>query len=274
MIRVVDGRVGVVVATMLGTWLWCDRAQACEFGEPIPVIEFPAEEATGVPTNPRLWLADHNELQGETLILRTPDGTEIPLVTTKVRGFAWMFLVMTPSEELLPNTRYEVSSCSLGFCGRALRTFTTGDGPDLDPPPLPEEIGRESGIERVVLCGANHGWVDVTVDFDGVLVIDLDIPEFDEQTVTGRPDWLATDADEPIVFGDLGLGLRSPIHGRMGVFDQAGNFSGWVELDPIEVPGCGCTSDPEGAPPRWSWLVLSLIAIARPRRRTPARVIS
>jgi MYXO-CTERM domain-containing protein len=261
----------LLVVTAVATWLWCDRADACEIGIPIPSVEFPAEDETGLPTNPVLWLERDDETPGDTFALRTPDDSHIPLVMTRVFRGGSLFLVLRPREELLPNTSYDITRCSMDSCGSAIRTFITGDGPDLDPPAPPEELGRESGVDRMVLCGGNAHWVEVDVAFDGLLVVDLDDPGFDEHTLSGRLDWLATDDGEPLEFGEFGLGSGSPVHARVGALDRAGNFSGWVELDPIEVGGCGCTSDPDAmSAARWTWLGVLLGAITPRRRRVDA----
>jgi hypothetical protein len=244
-------------------------AQACSLAPPVFAVEAPAEGAEGLPTNPVLWIPFDGQLERDVpapahFLLRAEDGREIELEVEHLGGDG--LRVMTPLEALEPQTRHELWACSETECSAMLRSFTTGDEVDLEPPPLPVEHGRHDEVERRVgPCGGTYRWLELDIDFEGVLVVDLGVPEFDDELRTGRPDVVTTEVGTLVLDDDFTL-TGDDVAARIGSFDAAGNFSGWTELAPLDLPGCGCRS--HGGPGHSALLLLALLA--RRRRRASA----
>lgn len=255
--------VAVLAGLAAVVWPCGQLADACTLAPRQRVVDAPADGATDVPTNAVLWIPFDVSLEGDeptTSRLRSDDGTEVALDVHVVGGLR----VMQPLEPLAPFTRYTVVGCHDGACPIELRAFTTGEGPDLDPPAIPVELGRERDVERIVgFCAGTYRTVAIDLDFEGLLVADLGLPEFDERTRRGQPDVITTEVDHPLVIDESEAPLTDPVAIRVGAFDAAGNFSGWQELDPLEFGGCGCRSGDATPRPAW-WLTFALLL---PRRR-------
>lgn len=262
-------RWGAVLVGLVAVAWPCGRvADACSLAPRSRAIDAPADGATDVPTNAVLWIPFDVSIEGDgptTSRLRIDDGTEIALDVHVVGDLR----VMQPLEPLAPFTRYTVIGCRDGACPLELRAFTTGEGPDLDPPAIPVEFGRELEVDRRVgFCAGTYRSVAIDLDFDGLLVADLGLPEFDERTRRGQPDAITTEIDHPLVIDEDEAPLTEPVAIRVGVFDAAGNFSGWQELDPLDFGGCGCRSGGATPLPAW-WLAFALLRRRRARDAAP-----
>ncbi|MBK8235166.1 MAG: hypothetical protein IPK74_06405 [Deltaproteobacteria bacterium] len=258
-----SGWLAVLVGLAAVAWPCGQVADACSLAPRVRAVDAPADGATDVPTNAVLWIPFDVSLEGDeptTSRLRSDDGVEVALDVHVVAGVR----VMQPLSPLGPLTRYTVIGCRDGACPFELRAFTTGAGPDLDPPAIPVELGRELDVERIVgFCAGTYRSVAIDLEFDGLLVADLGLPEFDERSRRGQPDAITTEIDHPLVVDEVEA-PSTEVAIRVGVFDAAGNFSGWQELDPLEFGGCSCRGGDPTAPPLWC-LAFTLLRRRRSR---------
>jgi hypothetical protein len=230
------------LASLFSVWLVAPAASADVPGCEAEAVAAPADGATDVPLNTRIW---GGSPRGR-IHLTGPDGEVeaeqryFPLAGPA--GSARALPVLVPSELLLPQTQYRVEDEARPAL---VRHFTTGGATDAEAPALPELLS----VERTV-------GIRVELAFDGILVAagdplgtfesleDLLKPEgfadgyfgFDESEplftlLTQRPTLeLATrECADPLL--ERGLAVH------FAAFDASGNFSGWsalVEVDPPE----------------------------------------
>ena len=228
----------------------------------------PRHEARLVPTNTRFWIARTSFIWTGSgpppeLVLVGSDGTEPEVVESRIDlADTQELVVLTPREPLLPETVYQLWECHGATCSTLLTEITTGAGPDEEPPSQPVERSREGGLH----------FVNLTVDFDGILVASLGEPAVDLEHLAGTAQLVS---DDPALEYTLGRSegacvdnwpgsIETPQELRYGAFDLAGNFSGWAEAEPLALDGCGCTT---GRPAPAGLLALLLAAFVRRRPR-------
>lgn len=252
----------IAAATVMIPW---QIAEACSPAFDTPEVTFPVDGSIGVPTNVVLWATRTFglvETPRERVVFVADGGT---VIESELRELAGGLLVARPLVELAPNTRYTARACTTSECPVDLQRFTTGSGPSAEPPELPIEHGRDLDTGRAP-CGGRFRSIALDIEFDGVLVLDLGLPQLDEGTLDGDLDLATTQNDEHVVIDRDSISVtRDHVEARMGVFDEAGSFSGWVELEPLDFTGCGCTSSRGTGGAALSWLSL-LLAVARRRR--------
>lgn len=244
-----------------------DVARACSCGIGLDLL-WPAMGTQGVPTNTRLWVSEIAS-NGRELRLRVVDDVEELLYSTSViRTAEGSLEVFRPYSPLAPNTRYELVGCYDDDC-EVITRFTTGDGPDLDPPPLPVETSRDGGADRRgrTSCGES-AWARVEFTAEGLVVMQLDEGTLDPELLFGETSIATLEDAVTVGRGACYVGWPDWNHDaatlRYGAFDLAGNFSGWTEPDTLTLDGCGCRSDTSGAP---SLALLAVVAVTLRRRR-------
>lgn len=259
-------RLAVAAALVLSAIPW-HSARACSIAFSQPEVVLPAEGADDVPTNVMVW-ANLSfgvvETPTERAVFVAADGT---VIEATVRVLADEVLVVRPVADLEPHTQYVVRACTFAECPVELRQFSTGAGPSSEPPDVPVEHGRDLDVDRRVgLCGGVSRTIELDLEFDGVLVVDIGLPQFDEETLQGDVDVLATGDDDALVIDREALSVGSDrLDARMGVFDEAGTFSGWVELERLDFTGCACSSAGERGGAGLGWLCVVLAACRRRR---------
>jgi hypothetical protein len=107
-----------------------------------------------------------------------------------------------------------------------------------------------------------------------LLVLDLGLPELDEVALRGHADILRTDPDEDVLVPLDGVSIDGKrARARMGVFDARAEFSGWVEMAPLDFNGCGCASSRAPGDAMLGWF--AVIVLGRRRRAAAAhRLVS
>ena len=246
-------------------------AAACDCGAPATWdYTVPADGATGVPTNTRVFVPP-SMLPWErgatpSFYWKDAAGTPVPFDVASLCDF----VVLVPRAELAPETSY-----TAGVVGEEYLLFTTGAGPDTVPPPVPQitDVGRGE-VSTGTSCG-NMAYVPVVVRSEAAELILLDLGAaagFDPATMTG-----AVDAIEPggeavyFYIGEPACAAPTAEPGettrvRFAALDGAGNLSAWTDPRRIEVPdyGCGCRSaGADGV----GLLALGLVGLALRRRR-------
>lgn len=219
--------------------------QECPRGSSGGGVSYPPDGATDVPTNTRLWRSHLGqgavpleelrlvEIGGDTIAIESATSIEPRLLGTPVAVF-------TPERELAADTVYQLWWCYADPCDRLVGEFRTGSGP-APPPELPdvEVTGRHS----------ERAWADVALKFEyeGILVIDAGT--FEPETRDGDLFWISN------IFSDLRVvwcgddppfGYESDL--RFGVYNAAGEFSGWSATT-AALPSRGCAvGDTPAAP--------------------------
>lgn len=221
-------------------------------------IVAPVDGAQEVPTNTLVWLDETTaELaEGEgALHLLSVDGDDVPLArTSEIRASTGTLTVWRPERDLLPDSRYVLSTRE--GVNHKLAEFRTRSGPDDAAPVIPD-------VDLLTEI-ADH--ITTTVRFDGLLVVAAGEDDLDAGDRTG--DVLGVGLpDEPI---DL-VAHQSVNSVRVGVYDLAGNFSGFT--DPLKLErekspvSAACTVSDD--PPSALLVILLALGLARPRRARP-----
>lgn len=200
----------------------------CRFGN---LGHAPDDQATSVPTNGRLvdvlqlarnW--DEPDPDDGSVDLVDDGGIIVPLDGDMQANQDQRLLTRTPSAPLKPNTRYRV----LGG-GQPLRSFTTGDGPDHDPPAAPVILGAER--HRTGVRGSRSDQVELVVEGTGedtfIEVTVIDVSSGDTDQAWG---FVPADRDErPVWVGEgvctTSVRLRGAVDLVVRAFDVAGNVS-------------------------------------------------
>jgi MYXO-CTERM domain-containing protein len=261
----------VAIATV---WSASATASACTCGPPPLVLDAPADGAEGVPTNTLVWIEPRSiptDASLDTFVLRSASA-EIAVETSRIQVSFLEILVLDPLEDLEPETKHTVFACIDDACDLLVREFTTGPAADDSPPDVPVEIDRDWGAEGSdvgggISCGKTR-FVEVEVEFEGVLAIELGDVELDPASRSGLVEHLTTERESMLADNCIGNwpdDARDTTTVRYGAFDLAGNFSGFTEPDTIELrDGCGCTTDRR---PGTTMLAVLFAMFARRRRR-------
>ncbi len=237
------------IPCMMAVWFitWVPaRALACScLG---PGITLPAFGATGVPVNTGIWVFSPQDAQLALMVAASGEGVALECVnlghTTRCN----------PTADLLPDTLYRD-----GVTGME---FTTGSTRDDAAPAPPAELDRRyyssNGAVYGDSCSSTNPSGVVVLTLRGgepILVVDTSggtdpaapsgpVTELFAPSGLARSNeaWIGTWActnNRPTVPGD-----RFPL--RIGAFDVAGNFSGWVPLKegaiPYAPPGCSSST--------------------------------
>lgn len=223
---------------------------------PALTIVAPVDGDDDVPTNTLVWLDETSaEFTDDTSELRLlgPDGDEILVASTsEITTPLGAVTVWQPERELLPDARYVLWQCSQTACERQLGEFRTRSGPADAKPPVPTETRLVEAADLIT----------TDADYHGLLVVAAGPDDLDADERTG--DILSVGLPgEPIAF-HAHQSINS-VH--LGVYDLAGNFSGFTdplalerEKSPVSA-ACAVHDDPP-----MSLLTLVLL-LALPRRR-------
>ncbi|MEO8184142.1 MAG: hypothetical protein ABI895_35430 [Deltaproteobacteria bacterium] len=215
-------------------------------------VQAPANGATDVPTNARLW-----GYGGKPTRLLGPSGPVpldrrfLPIVSSDGPRLP----MLVPERELGPHASYTIEVDHGGDFPVERTGFVTASGPaEQSPPPLEllssEAVANESiyGIERYRALEFSHGPILVG-DVDAVLGPLSSIAELEQRVPPNGP--VEIDRSARLLWWarqgtrlDVGIGpcLAWPDQSadqasvRFGAFDLAGNFSGWLELPALELP--------------------------------------
>lgn len=245
-------------------------ARACSCGSDFSVL-WPEMDATAVPLNTRVWVAQPWEFELSEPRLR-PVGVEDSLgfLVSAIDTREGPLTVLTPDMPLAPDTAYELVDCLEGICDRVVARFTTGAAADGEAPSLPSETDRDGGADPRGLssCGKSK-WASVELSAEGLLVMEIGGGSLDPATLSGGTTIATLDPSITVGVGACYTGWpdadERALPVRYGVFDVAGNFSGWTAPDTLTLgSGCNCRSDAPATP---SLFALAMVGLALRRRR-------
>lgn len=256
-----SGNVGAALALGAALAVAPGTAQALSC-EPLNDLGLPPDGAIDVPTDTLLW-GYHTLLgpSGEVV-----DVDERTLLVGSFAGSSEERPVLIPRAPLQPDTEYTVLQQWAFDPRRELRfTFRTGAGPSGAPPSPPRLLSSEAIVGR----GFDVRFTRLQrLEFDGITDHQMgllgDIPDpsaaaeagtldalvsvrqflLDAEASAQEPrqgpvlEWVSEDARVSVGIGDCSgwpRGAAEQQEARFGVFDLAGNFSGWT-LVPLELP--------------------------------------
>jgi MYXO-CTERM domain-containing protein len=251
-------------------------ALGCSCIAPILSWTAPPDGADDLPINTKIWVAHpmrYLEREDHWLCaeLRGPDGGVVKGSCSTIETVDGLGVtVFHPADELEPDTVYTAEIWS------GLWTMETGNWRDVEVPEPPEVVDNE-GISEALYwegtdCGADHGAM-LHAHFDGMLLV-LDVA--DAETLDGEriEGGVATVSVSDHVFAGESNSCRGsswpeavPLASttvQLGVFDIAGNFSGFGDPIDVHVPpsGCRCTHSAGGTGGGVAGLALALLLLA------------
>jgi len=200
-----------------------------------------------VPRNTKIWIGGGPYAWGATrpveqgrVKLRGPTN-EIGLDFASIETEEFVITILLPRAQLDADSTYELLLLdSMGWT--PVLTFDTSDELDSEPPEVPEVT-----VTDVVNNGcANGAEIDIETDGDFV-VLNHTGTTLDPRTLNGDVSVLQP-AHQQVWFGREKsvcgrttweyAKLRSRTDVRAGVFDLAGNFSGWSQPEELGLYGC------------------------------------
>ncbi len=257
----------------------------------------PADGATEVPTNTRIWVGGAHfgddsptveDLESSPpFLLLQDDGTEIELSAGVLSESSLSIAVFTPTAELVAGGVYSLVKEIYNLDSPeptlvSLTTFSVGGAADLEAPALPRELARSSSSSarlpgQMSSCGPTDV-VNISVEETGhLLVAQLgETGDFDTDNLNGVVSDLSPDGVFRLGVGSCRWSWPEAAPGasadaQWGALDLAGNFSGWSEATEIVIPpaGCSCSAQGNSTPAGLAALLaFMLLASAGRRRRT------
>ena len=231
-------------------------AHACSCAIGFTEFVAPAQGASGVPSNTRIWVGVANladaldPASGITLL--DSDGEAVGVTHSEITADLDVLAVYTPDAPLAVGP-YTV----LDTAGSVITSFTVGADSDDEAPASPLEIGREASSDaRGPFPTSSCGYADmvtIEVETDGLFVL-ANVEGADSLDV----DAVAGSASQVAFDGTLRIGKAGCTFSwadaepsatttvRLGTFDLAGNFSGWTEPDAVTLPPAGATGTGSG----------------------------
>lgn len=221
------------------------------------VLVAPPRRAVDVPTDTLIWIDARNaELHaGATVtVLVDEAGQRVGLgesstITTNLGDVT----VLRPLRLLQRDMDYGLWQCDERECLYELTKFHTGMGGAEGRPEVP----------AVTELREAQGGLVVDFEFSGVLVVSRNRVGLDAQALAGEVVMLGLpEQDVPLVLD------RRVVAAKLGVFDLAGNFSGFTPLLDLdrEASGCGAC-DVRGTASGGVLLVIGVVLLGRRRRR-------
>jgi hypothetical protein len=228
-------------------------------------IKAPANGATNVPTNTLIWA--YGRFGGQAAArLAGPGGPVeleerfIPVAISQGEGTTYPLGIV--AQELEPNTEYWIEVDFAEEPNAPVTTdrtsFTTGNGPKLEAPSLPQLISSVAGAGRGWAVGSVNRWLTLELLHDGILIADNatalgSLTSVDDLLLEEKMEfsaialsetsrvirWMTTGSAMHVGVGDCGIWPAAETdvqQGRFGVLDLAGNFSGWGEPVELRIP--------------------------------------
>jgi hypothetical protein len=238
-------------------------ARACSCATP---FVRPADGATGVPLNTRIWVPSLG-LDAKGVRLLREGGEEIPCDLGAIHHTAGMtVLVLTPRTPLAPSSRYQVRAPFAAYNPQPT-SFTTGDTTDSTAPASPmAKLSRVcAALTPNSSCGPHYRLLEFEVPSDDTPLVVLTtgeeppLPTLDRLPASWPPagprpmlsDRWSQQTPPTLSLGQ-GTCSRWPLdqpRGNIffGAVDLAGNFSGWRAGGPVALPDYPTVAVPDPA---------------------------
>ena len=182
------------------------RAEACTPAQPYISAVRPAADEAAVPTNARIWLVGLG-VKEVTLTAGTTTITTQLAQPVEDR----IYFRATPSQPLLPNTRYTVTAKSDQVAEPRVYSFTTGAGEDLRVPAAPAKLAvtaqRVKAEEDPAPCSSAFDGYRIEIDaapVEGAALYELAVLQGGRYVVTAL-------SEQPIL-ADVSARLPTPMY--------------------------------------------------------------
>ncbi len=245
----------IALLLALASTLLAGSALACSCAFEETELLAPADGATDVPVNARIWVGAGTANWGQGAVTLTGEaGAEVAATVSDLSGNNERIIVLAPAADLDAGAAYEVR-----VDDEVIGSFVAGAEADDAPPEVPGELEREATSSARVPGMANScGPTDVvTLDLEPtghVLIASLqgedtvDVEAIDGEAADVSLDGLLRIGSAGCTWSwtDAAPGASTGV--RWGAFDLAGNFSGWSDEVTVTVPPAGCTCSSVGSP--------------------------
>lgn len=219
------------------------------------VLVAPQRRAVDVPTDTLIWIDARNaELHaGATVtVLVDEAGQRVGLgesstITTNLGDVT----VLRPLRLLQRDMDYGLWQCDEHECLYELTRFHTGMGGAEGAPEVP----------AVTELREEQGGLAIDFEFSGVLVVSRNRVGLDAQAQAGEVVMLGLPGQEVPLALD-----RRVVAAKLGVFDLAGNFSGFTPLLDLDREASGCACDVRETARGGVVLVIGVLLVRRRRR--------
>jgi hypothetical protein len=205
-------------------------------------VTAPFRQSTDVPTNTRIWCTQELQWPIESIVLTDAQGSIVSGTQAELSLPDARVLVFRPDVELAPGSTYTYK-CPLRDYSEF--TFTTGAGPSIGAPPMPDPSRWEARASNRDMqdsygvsfdSGAQPGGI-VVFDIGGAASMDAD-----------GPSGVLSDLTEALYRVNVGIGssvcqtnwpeatLGASTTVALGAFDVTGAFSGWSDAVTVTIP--------------------------------------
>jgi hypothetical protein len=226
--------VAVFLAPLDATALSCEAAG----------VVAPFRQRADVPTNTRIWCTEELQWPIESIVLTDAQGSVVSGTQAALYLPDVTVLVFRPDVELAPESTYSYK-CPVSDASEF--TFTTGAGPRLGTPPVPDSSRWTAGAIRRDDMRDSYGVsFDSAAEPDSIVV--FDIGGAASMDVDG-PSGVLSDVTEALYRVDVYVGssicennwpeatLGASTTVALGAFDVTGAFSGWSDTVTVTLPG-------------------------------------
>jgi hypothetical protein len=211
-----------------------------------PTLTVPPDGYEALPTNGRLWVREA-ALDRASVALERPDGTAVPVRVTEAAVDA---VLVTPEVPLDPESSYRLRWSAADGAREGQLRFTTGEGPDIDPPLLIDaEIDDEALSGDCPLHAGARAAIDAAdrASPSELLLAELEVARDGQAParilVPASHSSFGWSEDPSCMFAYAGAGPGDEVQTSVVIVDLAGNRSerfgpasarfadsGWIEL--------------------------------------------
>jgi hypothetical protein len=220
------------------------RAHALSCAE--PGVSVPYADAVQVPTNTLVWCTKRADSPLSTIRLRDAEGADVSGTQTQMTMQGYDILVYHPDAELAANSQYTVD-CPRRYDEQPSTRFTTGSGPRVTPPAVPDVSSVEGSVHPDSGWGASH-YVLFRQASEADTIVVVDVAAGSSSLNPDAPSGAVSDALYSFQASDIYVG-NGPCRGSwpgatlgastrvaLGAFDLTGAFSGWSDEVTVTLP--------------------------------------
>jgi hypothetical protein len=214
------------------------RAMSCEDVG----VTAPFRQRLDVPTNTRIWCTEELQWPIESIVLTDAQGSIVSGTQAQLSLPDVTVLVFRPDVELDPGSTYTYK-CPLRDASEF--TFTTGAGPRIGAPPMPDPSRWEAHASNRDMRDSYLVSFDSGAQPDSIVVFDIGgAASMDADGPSG----VLSDLTEALYRVNVHMGssvcqtnwpeatLGASTTVALGAFDMTGAFSGWSDAVTVTIP--------------------------------------
>jgi hypothetical protein len=245
------------VACVIVALTGAGRAHALSCAE--PGVSVPYADAVQVPTNTLVWCTKSADSPLSTIRLRDSEGADVSGTQTQISMPWYDVLVYHPDAELAANSQYTVD-CPRRYDEQPSTRFTTGSGPRVTPPAVPDVSNVEGSVHADTGWGPSH-YVLFRQASEADTIVVVDVAAVSSSLNPDAPGGAVSDALYSFQASDVFVGngpcggswpgatLGASTRVALGAFDLTGAFSGWSDAVTVTLPSEYPVSEEVGAAP-------------------------